>query len=488
MNKKAQFLKFLKDKSPEKSGKPSAYAKAMEVIESVLFSPSFAESTSIWDFINISNVDSLYSYIIEQQNANKSVFENYEPQSYWQKGFCSAALKEYKLFLQEQINDPSDKNRTIDSTSFNGFEFGEVLIKANIVISSLMPYCFLSALLTKPFVILTGLAGSGKTKIAEALSLWLSQDESQYCIVSVGADWTNREPLLGYPNALEQGKYVHPDSGVLDLILTAAKLENANRPYFLILDEMNMSHVERYFADFLSAMESIDGTIALHPDSEEWKDCSVPAIVNFPKNLFIIGTVNIDETTYMFSPKVLDRANVIEFRVSGEEMRKFFDSPRSLDFDGLRSAGVSMGANFVAQATVSKKVPGNLTQYFMPFFEKLQEAGAEFGYRSAMEISRFVAVCEEMTASRGESGTGARMDRNAIVDAAIMQKLLPKVHGSRNKIEKILKELAGLCLSDNTSEPFSESPGEIKYPLSYEKLARMYQRVINDGFTSYAEA
>lgn len=481
INQKEQFINFLKDKSPENSGKPSAYAKSMEVIESVLFSPAFAKSTSIWDFVNISNVDNLYNYIIEQQNEDKSVFEDYEPQSYWKKGFCSAALKEYKIFLQDKIHDHSNKQRDISSTPFNGFEFGKILTKANIVTSPVIPFCFLSALLTKPFVILTGLAGSGKTKIAEALSLWMSENESQYCMVSVGADWTNREPLLGYPNALEQGKYVRPDSGVLDLILAAIKPENENHPYFLILDEMNMSHVERYFADFLSAMETVDGTIVLHSETEEWNDCPVPATVNLPKNLFIIGTVNIDETTYMFSPKVLDRASVIEFRISGEEMKRFFNAPKSLNFDELRSAGAAMGEDFVARAAAPKKTPKGLTEDFLPFFDKLQEAGAEFGFRSAIEISNFVAVCEELVSEE-------LMGRNTVVDAAIMQKLLPKVHGSRNKIEKILKELATLCLADTSAEAFSAESGDVKYPLSYEKLERMHTRVIHDGFTSYAEA
>ncbi len=493
MNQKEQFINFLRGKSPEKSGKPSAYAKAMEVIEDVLFAPSFAESTSIWEFVNISNIDGLYNYVIEQQNADKSVFETYEPQSYWKKGFCSAALKEYKLFLQnqDQIYDYSSKNKPSDNTTFNILEFEKALTKSNLITSSLIPYRFLSALLTKPFVILTGLAGSGKTKLAEALSLWLSEDESQYCMVSVGADWTNRDPLLGYPNALEQGEYVQPDTGVLDLLLKAVQKENQDRPYFLILDEMNMSHVERYFADFLSAMETVDRIIALHPDTDIWKNCPVPATVKLPPNLFIIGTVNIDETTYMFSPKVLDRASVIEFRVSEEHMSNFFKNPNDLDFNSLRSGGASMGANFVTMAKAPKQIPDDLNQYLMPFFKKLQEAGAEFGYRTAVEISRFIAVYENLPAGNHEIGgdhSGSPINRNAIVDAAIMQKLLPKVHGSRNKIEKILKDLARVCLVDNPKEPFASDPGDIKYPLSYDKLQRMYKRVVNDGFTSYAEA
>ena len=98
-------------------------------------------------------------------------------------------------------------------------------------------------------------------------------------------------------------------SNALKLILEAGKPENKDKPFFLILDEMNLSHVERYFADFLSAMESKE-EIPLH-DSEDEK--IIPQSIEIPKNLFVIGTVNVDETTYMFSPKVLDRANVIEF-------------------------------------------------------------------------------------------------------------------------------------------------------------------------------
>jgi 5-methylcytosine-specific restriction protein B len=101
---------------------------------------------------------------------------------------------------------------------------------------------FIASLLTKPFVIFTGLSGSGKTKLAQAFARWICAEEKQYKIIPVGADWTNREPLLGFPNALEIGKYVKPDNGVIDLLLEASRTENDNRPYFLILDEMNLSH------------------------------------------------------------------------------------------------------------------------------------------------------------------------------------------------------------------------------------------------------
>lgn len=201
------------------------------------------------------------------------------------------------------------------SKSFSIEKAVEDITNSGIRISNKTLIRFVGSLLTKPFVIFTGLSGSGKTKLAQAFATWICNGENQYVIIPVGADWTNREPLLGFTNALDSGKYVKPDNRVLDLIIEASA--DSDKPYFLILDEMNLSHVERYFADFLSVMES-HRKICLHPGSDKWD--GIPSAVNLPKNLFIIGTVNIDETTYMFSPKVLDRASVIEFRVTANEM------------------------------------------------------------------------------------------------------------------------------------------------------------------------
>jgi len=102
----------------------------------------------------------------------------------------------------------------------------------------------IASALAKPFVILTGLSGSGKTKLAQAFAMWLCEEESQYKLVPVGADWTSREPLLGFPNGLEKSEYIKSDTGVLELLIEASKPENSNKPYFLLLDEMNLSHVE----------------------------------------------------------------------------------------------------------------------------------------------------------------------------------------------------------------------------------------------------
>lgn len=378
----------------------------------------------------------------------------------------------------------------IISKRFSTKDLNEVLSNAGLVINDKLTLRFAASLLTKPFVILTGLSGSGKTKLAQVFAKWICQNKSQYKMIPVGADWTNREPLLGYPNALEHGKYVLPESGVLELILNASKEENVDKPFFLILDEMNLSHVERYFADFLSAMES-EEEISLHPNSHEWEKCNIIDKIKLPKNLFIVGTVNIDETTYMFSPKVLDRANVLEFRVSDIEMVEYLENVKPLDLKSIEGLGANMAASFIQMATTKDLKHANkeiLSQTLIDFFKELKKIGAEFGYRSASEIFRFVAVANLL------DPTWIWKD---IIDCAIMQKLLPKVHGSRRKLEPILKTLGTMCLAEgkNIEEIFNrkseinfKDPTIVKYPISIEKIDRMYKGLIDNGFTSYAEA
>jgi 5-methylcytosine-specific restriction protein B len=342
-----------------------------------------------------------------------------------------------------------------------------------------------SSLLTKPFVILTGLSGSGKTKLAQAYVQWICQEESQYRIIPVGADWTNREPLLGYPNALKPEEYVKPDSGVIDLIMQANL--NPELPHFLILDEMNLSHVERYFADFLSVMESNE-EIPLY--AEGTVDNDVPSKLRVPPNLFIIGTVNIDETTNMFSPKVLDRANTIEFRINNNEMQGFLGTANDLNMKALLGKGVHMSQNFIGLSknkSFTNKDRDEINKTLLNFFGELQKTGAEFGYRSATEILRLI---NQLDTLNNKIATSEK------IDIAIMQKLLPKLHGSRRKLSPILETLGSFCLTEDLKVvkdvfdkvDFDYSNDKVLYPLSLEKIARMYKGAVDNGFTSYAEA
>lgn len=397
---------------------------------------------------------------------------------------------------------PLKTNKVNSSIPKKGnFELNSFQLKAEeagLIFSPQLIQRFVASLCTKPFVICSGLSGSGKTKLAQAFAQWITLNESQYLIVPVGADWTNREPLLGYPNALNKEEYVSPENGVLDLMIRAKQnIENeleTTKPYFLILDEMNLSHVERYFADFLSTMESGD-SIPLHNIKSKTGEVPiyVPQSISLPKNLFIIGTVNIDETTYMFSPKVLDRANTIEFRLTETDLENFIASDKKLDMDLLKAQGANMSEKFMEMALI--KTDKNLKPSeadLKLFFSELKKSGAEFGYRTASEIGRLMYMLKELDKSSDN-----------LLDIAIMQKLLPKLHGSRNKLTKVLPVLGGFCLADNSkikedyldkfvNNSFTDAElkadANIKYKISFEKICRMYKNAVENGFASYAEA
>ena len=369
--------------------------------------------------------------------------------------------------------------------------FNEISLDSGLVFSKNLVLRLIASLTSKPFVILSGLSGSGKTKIAQSFAEWICENDSQYKIVPVGADWTNREPLLGYPNGLNPIEYITPDSGVLHLLLEASKEQNQRKPYFIILDEMNLSHVERYFADFLSIMESKD-TVKLYSGSDRSSTdgLDITQQIGWPKNVFIIGTVNIDETTYMFSPKVLDRANVIEFRITEKEIAAFLNNPGIPDLSKLSKQGANMAENFLAIAAISDTDKNEeLTNKLNLFFSELKKVGAEFGYRTASEIMQLVAKLKALEPT---------IENNVCLDIVIMQKLLPKLHGSRSKLVKVLIALAALCIEDKQKEEFiknfenhlkNDFDGiEVKFDISFEKLIRMYKNVLANGFTSYAEA
>lgn len=415
-------------------------------------------------------------------------------------------------------DNPADSRAAEIPIELSGMvdQFDTDVVAANLRIVRASTLRFLGSLLAKRFLILTGLSGSGKTKLAQAFAHWISPSEDFFKIIPVGADWTGNENILGYPDGLNEAAYVTKPA--LDLILHA--MQHGERPHFLILDEMNLSHVERYFADILSMIES-EAKIHLHGGGgRKAGETLIPEFVEIPKNLFIIGTVNVDETTYMFSPKVLDRANVIEFRMDDKEMGAFLGNPAKPDLSKLAMEGKQFGDAFVAAASEVVHVPAQVKRRFdaemLVFFKSLQAHGAEFGFRTAYEASRFVHFYEVL--GDQSEGDGAWFDE--AFDCLILQKLLPKLHGSRAKLEPILRALWDLCVipvesrttapeSDKTfgggsgeaeeekkpvvggsqkSIPTKDIPPGSPYPLSAEKIYRMWRLMMENGFASFAEA
>jgi len=333
-----------------------------------------------------------------------------------------------------------------------------------------------------------------------------------YEVVPVGADWTGNENVLGYPNGLDENSYVAKPA--LELILHA--MNHPGCPHFLILDEMNMSHVERYFADILSIIESGEELELYAGDMDKpdtWRQTAAtgripPKLKRLPENLFIIGTVNVDETTYMFSPKVLDRANVIEFRMETGELEEFLYNPAKPELSNLDGKGEMFIGAFVdaakKQVAVHSDVKVSYDSETLLFFKTLQAHGAEFGYRTVYETARFIHFYKLL----GNHPDGNTSWFSEAFDCVVFQKFLPKLHGSRAKIGPVLKKLWFLCVNnaagrgtdpfratedaaratDKKAEPSTVIPSGAPYPLSADKIGRMWRLLNDNGFASFAEA
>jgi 5-methylcytosine-specific restriction protein B len=205
----------------------------------------------------------------------------------------------------------------------------------------------------------------------------------------------------------------------------------------------------------------------------------VPPRLVLPSNLFVVGTVNVDETTYLFSPKVLDRANVIEFRVEKDDLADFLKQPRRLDFGSLEGQGKSFAQEFAAAAdrevSVSSIFPpiadgaavaAATNERLLELFAALAPYGWEFGYRVANEIHRFVYWHAVLTGHGWQPETA--------LDAQVVQKIMPKLHGSEHRLRAPLEAVIA----------FAKTYGLV---ISEAKATRMLNR-LKDGFTSFAES
>lgn len=347
---------------------------------------------------------------------------------------------------------------------------------------------FVTSLATKRFVILTGLSGSGKTQIALRFGDWLGAEHR--ALVPVRPDWTGAEALFGYEDALSEprgGRRGWAVPTALEFMLRAASDET--HPYLLILDEMNLAHVERYFADALSGMESGEPVLPNleREDDGVWRlregeDATIP----LPSNLFVVGTVNIDETTYMFSPKVLDRANTIEFRVRTEDL---FAAPSPPSRTARGDADLARQLLEASRQRATPAAPELFEQYMRQLHALLSEAGFEFGHRVFHEALRFASLF----AAAGEPDVLRALDRQ------VMQKLLPRLHGSRRRLEPTLCALARFChalevepgaILDGSAtafDPLARRDELARLPISFDKLQRMTRNLRANQFTSFTE-
>ena len=352
---------------------------------------------------------------------------------------------------------------------------------------------FYLSLKSKPFVILAGTSGTGKTRLVKlfAEAVGATTENGRYKMVPVRPDWSDSSDLFGHVDL--NGNFV--PGAIIDFVKKAEL--DGNYPYFLCLDEMNLARVEYYLSDILSVIETRDfkdGRIQSSPliDHTYYGADTAAAgrygAVLLPENLYIIGTVNMDETTFPFSRKVLDRANTIEF--SFVDLMPNFEtvsqnSPQALNLNNmfLKTEFLLLSQCFEESESVS-----DYCLELQKINKILQQANAHVGYRVRDEIVFYLLNNKKY---------GLLAEEQAM-DNELMQKILPRIQGSSLSVKNMLCELFKLCagdydgyqvqndnVSDKMSKALRDTNRKIKYRHSAEKIELMIRRFEEDGFTSY---
>ena len=291
----------------------------------------------------------------------------------------------------------------------------------------------------KRFIILSGLSGTGKTKMLQeyARAYCELQDleyEAHVFPVAVTPAFRDHTLLLGYLNPLtEPPRYIE---GEITALLREAA-DTPHLPYFLILDEMNLARVEFYLAPILSSMESDEGVVFHNSDDVDFPQ----RIKQWPSNIFMAGTVNMDETTHAFSDKVLDRAFTMEF------------------WD------INL-ATYFEQSPTDVFVQDTITNVY----NALKPAHLHFGYRTVKAIVDYVDRAVETDTN----------DQKRALDQAIFSKVLPKLKGQKTALlTKALDEMLKVCAV------LSRKSVETEKSKTLNKLTQMQARLKDTGLTRF---
>jgi energy-coupling factor transporter ATP-binding protein EcfA2 len=272
------------------------------------------------------------------------------------------------------------------------------------------------ALKTKPFVVLAGLTGSGKSTIARltAEALGATTTNGRFVRVAVRPDWVDQSDSLGYVNPVSN----RFEPGWLSKVLRACQLE-PNRIHVALLDEMNLAPVEQYMADALSAMEELRAgsnvvEVPLYFGAGPINEAEWPATLPWPPNLFILGTVNIDETTRTLSDRVLDRANLIQLSMATNRRHHRDKMPQPVQ---------PLQVPFLEWNHLCRTEPSDRHHDFLEEIAAVL-AGMRIGVgiRSHVELERFLANSEDV------------IDDVAALDLGLLQRVIPKIRGFKRDL------------------------------------------------------
>lgn len=367
----------------------------------------------------------------------------------------------------------------------------------------------LTAMRTKPFLLLAGISGTGKSRIVKQMAFESCPDipalrsdktaPGNYELIEVKPNWHDSSELLGYESEIGGPHYVV--TPFVRFLVKAMRYPDV--PFFVCMDEMNLAPVEQYFAEFLSVLESrkllSDGTITSEPlikadifskyadqlhrdlditDTETYKavyDRLKNDGLRLPSNLIVVGTVNMDETTHQFSRKVIDRAMTIEMNIEDAEtpFKNFFEGgdalhyydnpqPKDLFLPKVVQASEALSTLSAEDAAYLKdNVPGLLHS----LNSALNGTPFKIAYRVQNElILYFFSLREENPDEAAEALLTQAMD------AILMMKVLPRIEGDEDLLDKPLKALA----------QFTEN-----YPQASRKIAEMQERLPQAHFTCF---
>lgn len=378
---------------------------------------------------------------------------------------------------------------------------------------------YLTAIKSKPFLLLAGISGTGKSRIVRELAraCWDVDSEEykahkpkNFEMVQVKPNWHDSSELLGYVSRIDGERFVV--GPFLKFMVKA--INDPEHPYFLCLDEMNLAPVEQYLAEYLSVIESrkvnADGVVVTDPiidyeptdaykslidqlfaddDSErtEYLTSENGKRLAIPQNLIVVGTVNMDETTFSFSRKVLDRAMTIEMNEVDLEggLTNRYEQIGKLGNAELVGTAVEGVDVYSAHKGVCDKV----IAYLKVVNDKLEGTPFKIAYRTRNEFLLYVV--NNLPYNKDEEGKD--LDQNFVIARALDEitnmKILSRIEGDETKVsEKFLKglrdaikeQLEVVCNSlFNTDDPEKEYKS-----ISLAKLEEMTKK-LESGYTSF---
>lgn len=427
------------------------------------------------DFYKGKEKNSFIVKLIPKEPFNLEEEENIVNELKWIDSSLNKEIINYRK-IESECKEIDYINKYIKS---KGYSYSEEIINN-----------FYLSIKTKPFVILSGISGTGKSKFVKlfAEAIGATVNNGRFNLIPVRPDWSDDSELIGYRDI--EGKF---KSGIITSIAKKA-MENKKEPYFICLDEMNLARVEYYFSTVLSLMETrefIDGEIKTNrllskenfgDDSEAY---NIYGDVYIPENIYIIGTVNMDETTFPFSKKVLDRANTIEFNEINLDFA--FDKTLEKVLENRVYSNYLLRSPYVKleQCKDNKEIAYKVINDLNNINKILMEENYHFAYRVRDEIIFFVI----------NAVNSGLMTYEMAMDYSIMQKILPKVLGSSKEVPKILINLFNSL--NGTSFRYDDiAYGSIDikefenirkktYEISSSKIIYMIKRYIRDGFTGF---